>query len=193
MIDKQCLPWVNTLCFKVLSDEEQQCLNSLALASFTKLPSSRTTPAKDTYEWILSNQQFNIWRNGHPPVLWISGELGCGKTKLMSFLRYDTGNSIDYTSTICSFFCDDKNKHLANATVLLQGLVWDIVSQRHDLIHHALDGHRQYYQSSCAWSYIHLWQIFQAILDDSHTRESAYSSMHWTSATERTDLACLRT
>ena len=178
MIDKQCLPWVNTLCFTALNDEEQQCLKSLALSSFTESPSTRITPAKDTCEWILSVQQFDTWRNGFPPVLWISGELGCGKTTLMSFLSEKmlensavvdrTGNSVDYTSTMCSFFCDDKNKHLANVTVL-QGLIWDIVSRRHDLIHHALDYHRKYYHSSCAWSYSHLWQIFQAILDDPHT------------------------
>ena len=180
MIDKQFLPWVNTLCFTALNHEEQQCLDSLALSSFTKLESTRITPAKDTCEWILSVQQFNTWRNGLPPVLWISGELGCGKTTLMSFLRYqmpwndafvdDAGNSIVYKSTICSFFCDDKNKDLTTATVLLQGLMWDIFLQRHDLIHHALGHYLKYYQSSCAWSYIHLWQIFQAILDDPHTR-----------------------
>ena len=82
----------------------------------------------------------------------------------------DTGNSIDYKSTVCGFFCDDKNKDLTTATVLLQGLIWDIFLQRHDLIHHALGHYLKYYQSSCAWSYIHLWQVFQAILDDPHTR-----------------------
>lgn len=82
----------------------------------------------------------------------------------------DTGNSVVNTSILCSFFCDDKNKDLANATVVLQGLIWDIVWQRHDLIHHALHYYLNFYQSSCAWSYIHLWQIFQAILDDPHTR-----------------------
>lgn len=82
----------------------------------------------------------------------------------------DTGNSAVNTSILCSFFCDDKNKDLANATVVLQGLIWDIVWQRHDLIHHALHYYLNFYQSSCAWSYIHLWQIFQAILDDPHTR-----------------------
>ena len=81
----------------------------------------------------------------------------------------DGGNSINCTSTMCSFFCDDKNKDLANATVLLQGLIWDIIFQRHDLIHHALGSYLTYYQSSYSWSYIHLWQIFQAILDDPHT------------------------
>ena len=138
-------------------------------------PGAEITPAKDTCEWILSVQQFNTWLDGLPPVLWISGELGCGKTTLMSFLRYKllgkgavvdhTGNSVANTSIICSFFCDHRNKDLANATVILQGLVWDIVSQRRDLIHHAL----RHYNSSRAWTYLNLWRVFQGILNDPRT------------------------
>ncbi|CAD6581928.1 MAG: hypothetical protein ASARMPRED_000737 [Alectoria sarmentosa] len=118
---------------KQLNLEEQQCLNSLALSIFTEPPGTEIFPAKDTCEWILSVQQFNTWRNGLPPVLWISGELG--------------------------------NKDLANATAILHGLVWDIVSQRHDLIHHAL----RHYNSSRAWTYLNLWRVFQGILNDPHT------------------------
>lgn len=69
-------------------------------------------------------------------------------------------------STVCSFFCDARNKDFANATVILRGLVWDIVSQRHDLIHHALKS----FQSSRPWSYDELWRILQAILDDPRAR-----------------------
>ena len=64
----------------------------------------------------------------------------------MSFLKYrlleiaavvdNTGHSIANTSTFCSIYSNDTVKDLANATVLLQGLVWGIVSQRRDLIHH---------------------------------------------------------
>lgn len=77
----------------------------------------------------------------------------------------DAEQIIATKSIVCSFFCDERNKDLANATMLLQGLLWDIVWQRHDLIRHAL----KYYwsnKSSHAWSYDDLWRIFQAILDD---------------------------
>ncbi len=164
------------LCFAVLSSEEHECLDSLALSSIGEPLSTRFSPAKNTCEWILSVPQFTTWRNGLPPLLWISGELGSGKTTLMSFLRCQMleqgvlvdnsgGESVD-RSTVCSFFCDDRNKDFANATVILRGLVWDIVSQRHDLIHHALKD----FQSSRPWSYNQLWRTLQALLDDPKVR-----------------------
>lgn len=174
MINEQSLSWMNALCFPELNDKEQQCLDSLALPNLPDPSSTMITPAKGTCEWIFRDQQFNTWRNGLPPVLWISGGLGCGKTTLMSFLKdrmlendaftNATKNTVAKTSTVCSFFCDDRNKNLTNAAFLLQRLVLDIVSQRHDLLHHALDN----YVQSRAWSYGDLWRIFQAILDDPH-------------------------
>lgn len=64
--------------------------------------------------------------------------------------------------TICSYFCVSGNGGLTSGAALLQGLLLDIVSQRHDLIHHLLSnlGH------SPPWLYKDLWQVFQAILDD---------------------------
>ena len=160
----------------VLSPKEQECLDSLALSSIGESLGTRFSPAKNTCEWILSVPQFDAWRNGIPPLLWISGELGSGKTTLMSFLKcqiLEQGGPVDNSrnlnrngSIVCSFFCNDRNKDFANATVILRGLVWDIVSQRHDLIHHALKA----FQSSRPWSYNQLWHILQAILDDPKLR-----------------------
>lgn len=165
---------IYALCFTVLDLHEQQCLDSLAVSSFRDLHSSKTSPAKHTCEWILSLQEFNVWRRGLRPLLWISGELGCGKTTLMSFLKYQipghdpvinqNRSKLVKRSTVCSFFCDDRDGDLANATVLLQGLILDVVSQRHDLIHHVL----KHFQPSYPWSYNQLWRIFQTILDDPH-------------------------
>lgn len=94
----------------------------------------------------------------------------------MSFIRYQmleqsvlvegTGNTLANLSKICSFFCDGTNKELTNATAILQGLEWDLISKRKDPIHHAL----RESQSSQPWSYIQLWRTFQAILDDPRVR-----------------------
>ncbi|MCJ1393026.1 hypothetical protein MMC18_005898 [Xylographa bjoerkii] len=159
-----------------LSTEEQNCLESPVLSNIGDLFDTENLPARDTCEWVLSIQQFNEWRNGLPPLLWISGELGCGKTTLMSFLKYrmvqqgvsydETGNRITRNSTVGSFFCEDRNKSLMNATAILRGLVWDIVSQRHDIITHVL----KEFQFSRPWSYNQLWRSFQAILDDPMAR-----------------------
>jgi len=121
-------------------------------------------------------QQYNTWRAGLPPVLSITGELGCGKTTLTTFLRYhllepdvvrkfsdkELPTKVVKRSTTCGFFCDGQNKEFANSTALLKSLLRDLVSQRHDLMHHVLEN----FQDSRPWIYRDLWRIFQAILDD---------------------------
>lgn len=92
----------------------------------------------------------------------------------MSFLRYqlighgaiidNRGSNVAKRSTICSFFCDNRDRKFTKAAFVLQSLVWDILSQRHDLIHHAL----KFHPPPHTWSYNQLWRIFQALLDDPH-------------------------
>ncbi|KAI9660255.1 MAG: hypothetical protein M1831_003563 [Alyxoria varia] len=128
--------------------------------------------AQNTCEWVFKFQQFQNWRSGLPPLLWILGEHGCGKTTLISFLRdqmreqmmiFDNVKErIQYKSTTCSFFCDDKYKDCMSAKVILQGLIWQIVSQRHDLIEHVLNE----FQDSRPWHYDQLLRILRAVLDD---------------------------
>ena len=120
-------------------------MDSLTELKFMNFLSPRMNSARCRCEWIFSVQQFHTRRNGLPPLLWISRHFGFGKTTLMSFLRQrmseeDTvdqniRNTTMRTSMACSFFFDERNKHLANTKNLLKGLIWDILSQRHDLIH----------------------------------------------------------
>ena len=157
--------------FIVLSPQEQQCLDSLAPPSTDKLINRRVSPAKETCKWVLTTQQFITWRKCLPPLLWISGEVGCGKTILMSFLKhqmieYDffieqNKSNVTNRLTVCSFFCDERSKDSANSTAILQSLVYQMVSQHHNLIQHVLK-----LQSHSPWSYSELWRIFQAMLND---------------------------
>ena len=149
--------------------EEKDCLDSLAGELF----SPESPPAENTCEWVLSVQQFNEWRGGLPPLLWMSGELGCGKTTLMSFLEARMRHQSDkkeFTNarklTICGFYCEEKNKNRISAKAILQGLVRDIVSQRHGLLDHV---HKEF-QRSRPWSYDQLWRCFQAMLNDPRIR-----------------------
>ena len=65
---------------------------------------------------------------------------------------------------VCSFFCDNRNGDLATATAILRGLIWDLVSWRHDLLHHVLDDTE--YDPSRSWSYTQLLRVFQTVLND---------------------------
>lgn len=132
-------------------------------------------PAKGTCEWFLSIDQFNEWRDGLPPLLWISGELGCGKTTLMSFLKRQfclqdddavaRNKEVTARPVVGSFFCEDKYRGSMQAHIILQGLIYDIVSQRRELLDHVI----KHFQPYSSWSYPRLGQILTSLLDDPRT------------------------
>src|SRR5437016_684496 len=60
-----------------------------------------------TCKWILQHQKYKDWFNAsQSALLWVSGEPGCGKTVLASFLIDELQTRLPNT-TICYFFCDD--------------------------------------------------------------------------------------
>jgi hypothetical protein len=60
-------------------------------------PDSRVSENRQigTNEWFLKGQTFCDWRAGNPKALWLHGEMGCGKTWLMTTidekLRFEAG------------------------------------------------------------------------------------------------------
>lgn len=153
-------------------------MKSLNALTSKPYPDAGTFPAKGTCEWVRSAQQYNTWRNGLPPLLLITGEFGCGKTTLISYLRYhlldpndavaestdkrETPFQVRKRSTTCGFFGDMGNSEIASGVALLKGLLSSIFHQRHDLIHHLLE----LWLPFQPWQYKDLWRIFQTILDD---------------------------
>lgn len=153
-------------------------MESLNVLNSKPYPDAGTFPAKGTCEWVRSAPQYNTWRDGLPPLLLITGELGCGKTTLISYLRYhllDPNDAVAEStdkqeipfrvrkrSTTCGFFGDMGNNEIASGVALLKGLLSSIFHQRHDLIHRLLE----LWPSFQPWQYKDLWRIFQTILDD---------------------------
>lgn len=138
----------------VLSEKEEECLTSLGLSKSTSSPDLGAIPAEGTCEWLFTIKQYRTWRDGLPPLLLITGDFGCGKTILISYLRYhlldpndavaESTNKIENPlkvrkrSTTCGFFGDAGNSEIANGVALLKGLLSTIFHQRHDLVHHVL-------------------------------------------------------
>ena len=123
--------------FTVLKSNEQLCLDSLRPKDYQE---SDSGPAPNTCEWILSLPKFHAWRNGKAPILWLSGELGHGKTTLMCFLKNrlwmpPNENKRDrIIPTVCSYFFDARSEVLSDVRLVLRKILWDILSKRHDLM-----------------------------------------------------------
>ena len=120
---------------------------------------------------MFATKQYLAWLDNAPSVLFLAGGIGCGKSTLMSCFRNGIqkkrGRTLRF-GNLCGFFFDDKNTKLVNATVALQGLLSEILAQRHDLLHHALNR----YESSKTWTYQSLWAVFENVFSDKSLRSA---------------------
>lgn len=80
-------------------------------------------------------------------ALWVSGDTGCGKTLLSSFIIDQLG-TVEFRSrvpsTVCYFFCDTKNDQESTAEGILQGILHQIFSAHPFLLKkHALPYYKE--------------------------------------------------
>ncbi|RBR14438.1 uncharacterized protein FIESC28_07674 [Fusarium coffeatum] len=82
---------------------------------------------KESYHWILHNEQFVRWYEQEYPLLWINGDPGKGKTMSVCGI-IDHISALSVSDTILSyFFCDASDSNYNNATSVLRGIVYSII------------------------------------------------------------------
>jgi len=124
---------------------------------------------KGSYRWVLDNAAFQQWRNdSNGQLLWIKGDPGKGKTMLLCGIIDELQNTIGSTATISYFFCQATNVKINNATAVLRGLLYMLISRRPKLIKHV---HQRYaeagtslFEDANAW--VALTEIFVHVLQD---------------------------
>lgn len=102
-------------------------------------------PAREpgTCAWFSEQENYKLWLTERNSVaLWVSGDIGCGKTMLSSFI-VDELSSVQFRSrvpsTACYFFCDAKNDQENTAEAILQGILHQIFTAHPFLLQkHAL-------------------------------------------------------
>ncbi|KAH6995462.1 NACHT domain-containing protein [Ilyonectria sp. MPI-CAGE-AT-0026] len=109
---------------------------------------------RDSYRWILDNDNFQRWRNNpQSQLLWIKGDPGKGKTMLLcgiiDELEKEPDNCLSY------FFCQATEARLSNATAVLHGLIY--------LLKHNHAG-KQLFEDGNTWEA--LSKILAAMLND---------------------------
>jgi hypothetical protein len=125
---------------------------------------------RDSYCWVLSNTQFQRWRDeDHEDnrLFWIKGDPGKGKTMLLCGIIDELMMSAP-SSLLSFFFCQATDSRINNATAVLRGLIYLLVSQQPALISHV---RQQYdvagkgtFEGTNTW--VMLREIFIAILED---------------------------
>ncbi|KAG8665110.1 uncharacterized protein FPOAC1_013088 [Fusarium poae] len=152
-------------------DEAKQCLKDLRETDprddKTRIQETKGGLLRDSYLWILDNNEFRQWRdNPQSQLLWIKGDPGKGKTMLLcgiiDELEKEPGNHLSY------FFCQVTEARLSNATAVLRGLIYLLVAQQPSLILHIREKHdhegKQLFEDGNAWEA--LSKILAAMLND---------------------------
>ncbi|KAL3599813.1 hypothetical protein FPOAC2_04041 [Fusarium poae] len=152
-------------------DEAKQCLKDLRETDprddKTRIEATKGGLLRDSYRWILDNDEFRRWRDDpQSQLLWIKGDPGKGKTMLLcgiiDELEKEPGKHLSY------FFCQATETRLSNATAVLRGLIYLLVDQQPSLISHVREKHdhagKQLFEDGNAWEA--LSKILTAMLND---------------------------
>uniref|UniRef100_A0A0D2XSJ5 NACHT domain-containing protein n=1 Tax=Fusarium oxysporum (strain Fo5176) TaxID=660025 RepID=A0A0D2XSJ5_FUSOF len=153
-------------------DADKQCLKDLRETDprddKTRIQDTKGGLLRDSYRWILDNDNFQRWRDDpQSQLLWIKGDPGKGKTMLLcgiiDELEKDPNNNLSY------FFCQATEARLSNATAVLRGLVYLLIVQQPALISHVREKHdhagKQLFEDRNAWEA--LSKILTAMINDS--------------------------
>jgi ankyrin repeat protein len=153
-----------------LNLQEQECLKALDVIDMNDCRAQLQAYTPGTCEWILSNNQFRQWiSDNNSSLLHITGDMGTGKSILMSYLADHIKPHVNtitcaasHKITVCSFFCDDKDVGRKNGQAILRGLLYQILHQRHDLMEHATARFSEI--APGRWSLLVLWEILRDIM-----------------------------
>ena len=110
----------------------------------TKVPSLERVDG--TCEWLLEQRQFSDWlSNRGPSVLWITGEYGCGKTVLSSYIIETISNLASVRTyghsrpcNLCYYFCDNKTSRQNDLLSMLGSLLFQLISSQPEVAHYAM-------------------------------------------------------
>ncbi|KAL6904131.1 hypothetical protein GGI43DRAFT_311637 [Trichoderma evansii] len=152
-------------------DRDKQCLEDLRETDprddKTRIQDTKGGLLRDSYRWILDNDDFQRWRNDpQSHLLWIKGDPGKGKTMLLCGIIDELEK--DFDNRLSYFFCQATEARLSNATAVLRGLIYLLVDQQPSLISHVRKKHdhagKQLFEDRNAWEA--LSKILAAMLND---------------------------
>ncbi|KAL5371228.1 hypothetical protein DPSP01_014386 [Paraphaeosphaeria sporulosa] len=126
-----------------------------------------------SYRWVLDHSSFKQWRSDpRSRLLWIKGDPGKGKTMLLCGATEELGKSS--SENLSFFFCQGTNSSLNNATAVLRGLLYLLVSQQPSLASHLRKRYdqagRSLFEDTNAW--IAVSEMFTSVTLDADLRNT---------------------
>jgi len=126
-----------------------------------------------SYRWVLDHPSFKQWRSDpRSRLLWVKGDPGKGKTMLLCGATEELGKSS--SENLSFFFCQGTNSNLNNATAVLRGLLYLLVSQQPSLALHLRKRYdqagRSLFEDTNAWFAVS--KIFTSVILDPDLRKT---------------------
>ncbi|MCJ1391103.1 hypothetical protein MMC18_003965 [Xylographa bjoerkii] len=122
----------------LVSIEESACLISVYQSSPEQARGGIAPRTDGTCTWILRDSMYNDWLILNTSrLLWVSGNSGCGKSVLSTFIVDHIKESMP-ASTVCCFFCDDKVDLQSTAVSLQRSMLHQLLSTKVSLLNHLL-------------------------------------------------------
>lgn len=157
-----------------LSKEDREFLEALwatdpRLAK-KALQSAKEAPQVSSYDWILSDDDFQQWQKDEDNhLLWISGDPGKGKTMLLCGIIDQFMESKTEQLNVAFFLCQSTDASLNNAAAVVRSLLWMLVKQQPELVSHVRKscedgmGSRRF-DGATAWEAV--LEVFVQVLND---------------------------
>ncbi|CAI0649715.1 unnamed protein product [Colletotrichum noveboracense] len=110
---------------------------------------------KDSYLWILNNEEFQRWRTDFQNrLLWIRGDPGKGKTMLLCGIVDELNEESSGYQPIY-FFCQATDSDLSTASAVLRGILYLILKKKPQLVKDLRETHdycdRQLFECKNEW------------------------------------------
>ncbi|KAK1237731.1 hypothetical protein MKX07_003567 [Trichoderma sp. CBMAI-0711] len=156
-----------------LAKEDQQCIQDLRLTDpfddKSRIEQTKGGLLQDSYSWILENAEYQQWRGSDEDrLLWIKGDPGKGKTMLLCGIINELGRKSSRPGLVSYFFCQATDQQLNNATAVLRGLIFMLVSQQPSLVSHVRKRYDQagskLFEGANTW--VAVSDILKSILQD---------------------------
>jgi len=154
-------------------DKREKCIQDLRLTDprdhKKRIEDIKGGLLEDSCHWILENSDFQQWLNDRQSrLLWIKGDPGKGKTMLLCGIINELNKSTFKTTLLSYFFCVATDSRINNATAVLRGLIFMLVSQQPSLVSHIRKKYdhagKALFEDSNAW--FALSDMFTDILQD---------------------------
>ncbi|EXU95517.1 ankyrin repeat protein [Metarhizium robertsii] len=135
-------PLANPRLGGVLCADETKCLQSLYKSDYKSHGKRNPDRVPGTCEWFLRHPKYRRWRQERQSsLLWVSGDPGCGKSVLVSFLlgelKSDKSQAI-LPGTVCFFYFKDDNDKQNSATSALCAILHQLFTTKKFLVKHAM-------------------------------------------------------